>query len=93
MEKDLLLLEAAISSDRIVASSDRKVKHLFAIASGQVSSIANIIWVNPTDPKMIVKAGLRRVLAAMPANDSGARTQPIDPARREASRLVRRGGG
>ena len=51
MEKDLLLLDAALSADRIVASSDQKVRDLFAAASAQVAQVATVTWVNPTAPE------------------------------------------
>jgi hypothetical protein len=63
MEKDVLLLEAAMSADRIVASGDRRVRSLFAAASVQVSEIASVIWVNPADEQdgcaVWLKAGAR----------------------------------
>jgi hypothetical protein len=48
MEKDLLLIEAAISTDRRIASLDSTVRRLFAEASEENSHLAAIIWVDPT---------------------------------------------
>lgn len=85
MEKDLLLLEAALSADRIVASSDQKVRELFAAASAQVREIANVTWVNPCDPEdrcsEWLKAGAR--------GDEDRRLGTLGV----ISRPARRGGG
>lgn len=47
MEKDLLLLVAALSADSIILSRDEKVRRLFARAARRVQPIANILWVDP----------------------------------------------
>jgi hypothetical protein len=49
MEKDLLLIAAALETDNLIASCDSKAKGLFAQAAAQVDDIKNIIWVNPND--------------------------------------------
>ncbi len=47
MQKDMLLLEAALETDKTVISLDETVRRLFARASQQVGEIRDIIWVNP----------------------------------------------
>jgi hypothetical protein len=48
MLKDVLLIEAAQGSDKIIISLDETVRELFSALSGQVGEIGDIIWVNPT---------------------------------------------
>ena len=45
--EDLLLIEAALDTDRIVASLDKSVRTLFRQAAGQVGELRAIVWVNP----------------------------------------------
>ena len=47
MLKDVHLLEAALSSDRRVASLDDKVKNLFTNACEKHKPVQSIRWVNP----------------------------------------------
>lgn len=47
IEKDLLLILAALQADQLIASGDSTVKNLFAKSALAVDSIAGIIWVNP----------------------------------------------
>lgn len=49
MEKDLLLILAALETDRLIASCDSTAKALFIKASGQVNEIKRIAWVDPSD--------------------------------------------
>jgi predicted NAD/FAD-dependent oxidoreductase len=49
MEKDLLLIAAALETDNLIASCDSKAKRLFAQAAVQIDDIKNIVWVNPND--------------------------------------------
>lgn len=49
MGKDLLLILAALETDSLIASCDRKARGLFARAAAQLEEIQNIIWVNPDD--------------------------------------------
>ena len=52
MLKDAHLLEAALATDRIIASLDEVVRALFASAAEQnVREISPIMWVNP-DPRL-----------------------------------------
>ncbi len=44
---DLLLVEAALATDRTVASLDESVRALFRQATGQVGELRAIVWVNP----------------------------------------------
>ena len=47
MEKDFLLLNAALATDQTIISCEKRIRKLFARASKQVSEIQGIIWVNP----------------------------------------------
>ena len=51
MVKDWRLVEAAIETDRTVASRDGVVKELFTKACGQVDQLRAIVWVNPDRPE------------------------------------------
>ena len=44
---DLLLVEAALATDRTVASLDESVRALFRRATDQVGELRTIVWVNP----------------------------------------------
>ena len=47
MEKDMLLILAALETDELIASGDSTARDLFAKAANSVDRIARIIWVNP----------------------------------------------
>jgi hypothetical protein len=47
MDKDFLLLEAALHADFIVISLDKKVRNLFSAGARRVGEIRDIAWVNP----------------------------------------------
>ena len=47
-EKDAHQIEAAIATDRLVASRDEKARRLFGSASIEVRQLRQIVWVNPT---------------------------------------------
>ena len=47
MLKDMLLIEAAFHTDRIVVSLDEKVRNLFHQATEKISALTRIAWVNP----------------------------------------------
>jgi hypothetical protein len=47
MEKDLLLILAALETDSLIASCDSKARALFVQAAREIEEIRNIIWVNP----------------------------------------------
>ncbi len=47
MRKDLHLIEAALATDLTVVARDDEVRGLFAKASGRVSELKDIVWVNP----------------------------------------------
>lgn len=49
MEKDLLLILAALETDGLIASCDSKARALFVLAAVQIYDIRNIVWVNPND--------------------------------------------
>ena len=44
---DLLLVEAALATDRTVASLDEQVRALFRRATDRVGELRRIVWVNP----------------------------------------------
>ena len=44
---DLLLVEAALVTDRTVASLDEHVRTLFRQAADQVGELRTVVWVNP----------------------------------------------
>lgn len=47
MEKDLLLVEAALATDQCVVSCDNKVRRYLAETCEQVPVFQGILWVNP----------------------------------------------
>ena len=47
LSDDLLLIEAALATDRTVASLDERVRALFRQATSQVGELRTIVWVNP----------------------------------------------
>ncbi len=47
MYKDACLIEAALATDRIVASLDEQVRELFRRATDRVGELRAIVWVNP----------------------------------------------
>jgi hypothetical protein len=59
LEKDLLLITAAVETDRIVASGDGTVRALFEKAARHVGTIARITWVNPIDAEDSYSSWLR----------------------------------
>lgn len=46
--KDLHLIEAALVTDKLVASRDETVRAVFKITSNSVKDIRRVVWVNPT---------------------------------------------
>ena len=49
-EKDVHLIEAALGTDRLVASGDETARGIFRSASESVHELKPIVWVNPTLP-------------------------------------------
>lgn len=49
-EKDVHLIEAALGTDRLVASQDKRARGIFREASRGVRELKQIVWVNPTLP-------------------------------------------
>lgn len=47
MVKDLLLIEAAIATDKIVISLDERVRELFIKAAAEIERLKQVAWVNP----------------------------------------------
>lgn len=56
MMKDVILLEAALKADRIVASMDDQARGHFAAAAKRIERIQEIVWVNPCrDPEQVIE--------------------------------------
>ncbi len=51
MENDILLLEASLASDHIIASLDEKVRKLFNDLAEKHEILRAIVWVNPVKEK------------------------------------------
>jgi len=49
-EKDAHLIEAALATDRLIASQDERARGIFREASRGVRELKPIVWVNPTLP-------------------------------------------
>ena len=49
-EKDVHLIEAALGTDRLVASQDERARGIFRSASESVHELKPIVWVNPKLP-------------------------------------------
>ena len=72
VDKDVHLIEAAVATDRLVASQDERARGAFGNASANVGELKQIVWVNPTqaDEKPIdwlrngAKAEVHRQLGA-----------------------------
>jgi hypothetical protein len=47
--KDIVLLEAALATDSVVASLDEQVRLLFKAFAAQWGRIRSIVWVNPAN--------------------------------------------
>ena len=47
MQKDFLLIEAAMATDNTVSSLDEVVRGLFTAAAVSVGEIRSVVWVNP----------------------------------------------
>ena len=60
MEKDCLLLEAALASDNTIFSLDETVRSLFRNAAASINEIKAIIWVNPAVTAEMVISWLER---------------------------------
>jgi len=50
MEKDYILIEAAIASDKVVISRDQKARVPFQKAAIRIRELQNIAWINPDKP-------------------------------------------
>lgn len=59
MRKDLLLVEAALASDRRILSLDDKARRAFARASGSLMALRQILWANPVNEDERVDDWLR----------------------------------
>lgn len=50
-EKDLLLIEAALATDRIVVSLDNTAREIFRQVAADLPALQGLVWANPvTDP-------------------------------------------
>lgn len=51
LQKDLLLIEAALATDRIIISRDDKARHHYSDLAYKVEELRVIVWVNPCQPE------------------------------------------
>jgi hypothetical protein len=52
MTKDILLLEAALATDRRIVSLDEKTaRQYFKLAAREIEKIQTLVWVNPSKPE------------------------------------------
>ncbi len=49
--KDMLLIEAALASDKAIIALDEVVRNLFRTATESVGHLRPILWVNPDKPE------------------------------------------
>lgn len=75
MVKDLLLIEAALVTDKIIVSLDEIVRKLFHQAAEQVEELRNIVWVNPAKPEEQAISWLESGAAAEPERMLGFYTK------------------
>ena len=75
IEKDLLLLRAALAADCRVVSLDEKIRHLFHLASNDVGEIREVIWINPTNAEIDHIQWLEDGAPANPTNTLGRKKQ------------------
>ena len=47
MQKDFMLIVAALAADRVVISLDETVRKLFDQAAQRVGELRSVVWVNP----------------------------------------------
>ena len=75
MRKDLLLVEAALASDRRILSLDDKARRAFGRASGSLEALRRILWANPKTPAegvdVWIRDGARRESARELRNHTG----------------------
>jgi hypothetical protein len=69
MRKDLLLVEAALASDKRVLSLDDRARRAFARASGSLQSFRRILWANPSSAAERVDVWLRDGARREPARE------------------------
>lgn len=50
VEKDWLLIEAALETDKTICSKDDKVRHHYQTVAQQVGQLRRIVWANPNQP-------------------------------------------
>jgi hypothetical protein len=48
VEKDCLLIDAALACDRLIASRDDKMRDLLRTAARDIEQLRGLVWVNPT---------------------------------------------
>jgi hypothetical protein len=66
MNKDLLLLEAALKTDSLVTSLDEKARNPFMRVAKFIPEIQRIVWVNPDKPE---EQSIEWLQAGAPAED------------------------
>jgi hypothetical protein len=52
MTKDILLLEAALATDRRIVSLDEKIaRRYFRMAAQEIEKLQELVWLNPSKPE------------------------------------------
>jgi hypothetical protein len=78
LDKDMLLIQAAMASDHTIVSCDDAARGLFAAASQHARALQSVVWINPdsSEGQPIdwledgAKAEPQRMLSDMPPRDS-----------------------
>ena len=70
MNKDIHLLEAAMATDRIIASKENEAHAHFAVVCDHIGEIRDVMWVNPVDEEDACAGWLKQWSAC----ESGAAT-------------------
>ena len=60
MHHDMLLVEAALATDRLVVSLDEEVRGLFVQNLNRLRALARVAWVNPDRDEDAALSWLRR---------------------------------
>jgi hypothetical protein len=66
MEKDCLLIEAALATNRIILSLDETARGHFERSCGKVGELRSIMWANPFRPEEGVVTWIRTGCERMP---------------------------
>lgn len=66
MQKDIHLVEAALESDRIIASLEQNSRALFHQAADTVPELRQVMWINPVELKGELESWLKKGLSPKP---------------------------